>query len=184
LAVGGNNECPEVRMALYPPAALERAMRIQEVIMKAMDKQISWLAAAEIIGISARSMRRWKQRYDDYGYDGLYDHRLGRPSPKRVPVETVERVLALYREKYFDFNVRHFHEKLVEDEGITLSYTWVKKACRAGGGVPAADACARQGPYHRTGAYERETGLASALPGRSSSCSTAPCARPKYGTSG
>jgi transposase len=91
----------------YPLAAMERAMKIQEVIMRAMDKQISWLQAAEIIGVSARSMRRWRQRYQDKGYDGLYDHRLGRPSPKRVPVETVERVLSLYRKKYHDFNVSH-----------------------------------------------------------------------------
>jgi transposase len=120
-------------MALYPYAALERAMKIQAVILKAMSKQISWLAAAEIIGISPRSMRRWKQRYDDYGYDGLFDRRRGRPSPKRVPVETVERVLQLYREKYFDFNVRHFHEKLVEEEGIQISYTWVKMALQTAG---------------------------------------------------
>ncbi len=57
--------------------------------------------------ISDRSMRRWRQRYEEYGYDGLYDRRLKPPSPKEVPLATVERVLRLYREKYFDFNVRH-----------------------------------------------------------------------------
>jgi hypothetical protein len=67
-------------------------------------------------------------RYQEYGYDGLYDHRKRRPSPKRIPMETVEKVLQLYREKYFDFNVRHFHEKLVEEHGLTISYTWVKLA--------------------------------------------------------
>src|SRR4030043_1181978 len=117
----------------YPLAAMGRAMKIQEVILRAMSKQISWLAAAEIIGISDRSMRRWRERYQEFGYDGLFDRRLGRPSPKRVPVETVERVLSLYREKYFDFNVRHFHEKLVEEEGIQISYTWVKMALQTAG---------------------------------------------------
>jgi len=47
----------------------------------------------------------------------------GKPSPKRIPVETVERVLKLYREQYFDFNVRHFHEKLSEEHDFQLSYT-------------------------------------------------------------
>lgn len=117
----------------YPLAAMERAMKIQEVILKAMSKQISWLQAAEIIGISDRSMRRWRERYREFGYDGLFDRRLGRPSPQRVPVETVERILSLYRDQYYDFNVRHFHEKLVDEEGIDLSYTWVKTALQTAG---------------------------------------------------
>jgi hypothetical protein len=60
----------------------------------------------------------------------LYDRRKRRPSPKRVPLKTAETVLQLYREKYFDFSVRHFHEKLVEEHGIQISYTWVKAAWR------------------------------------------------------
>jgi hypothetical protein len=60
-------------------------------------------------------MRRWRERYEERGYDGLYDHRKRQPSPKRVPLKAAEKVLQLYREKYFDFNVRHFHEKLRED---------------------------------------------------------------------
>ena len=54
-------------------------------------------------------MRRWRERYQEFGYDGLFDRRQGRPSPKRVPVALVEQVLGLYRDRYFDLNVRHFH---------------------------------------------------------------------------
>jgi hypothetical protein len=50
-------------MAYYPGSALERAMKVQEVIMRAMSGEILWMDAAEIIGISARSMRRWKARF-------------------------------------------------------------------------------------------------------------------------
>src|SRR6266567_2382689 len=89
--------------------------------------------AAVIIGITDRQMRRWHGRYQKYGYDGLYDRRRGKPSPRRVPLETVEKVLSLYREKYFDFNVRHFHEKLRKDENIDLSYMWVKLALQGAG---------------------------------------------------
>jgi hypothetical protein len=73
--------------------------------------------------------RNWKRA----GFDGLYDHRHHRPSPKRVPVKTLDKVLELYRETYSDFNVRHFHEKLREEHGIHYSYTWVKKALQTSG---------------------------------------------------
>lgn len=120
-------------MVSYSKAAVERAMKVQEVILRAMAKKITWLQAAEIIGISDRSMRRWRERYEEFGYDGLLDRRTGQPSPKRVAVATVEQVLGLYGEKYFDLNVRHFHEKLREQHGIQLSYTWVKKALQVAG---------------------------------------------------
>jgi len=113
--------------------AWERAMKIQEVILRAMGKKITWWQAAEIIGISDRQMRRWHRRYEKYGYDGLWDRRRGRPSPRRVPLAQAEQVLQLYREQYFDFNVRHFHEKLREQHGIQLSYSWVKLALQGAG---------------------------------------------------
>jgi transposase len=116
--------------------AWERAMKIQEVILRAMAKRITWWQAAEIIGISERQMRRWHRRYEKWGYDGLWDRRRGEPSPRRVPLQTAQQVLRLYGEKYFDFNVRHFHEKLREQHGIALSYTWVKRALQGAGLVP------------------------------------------------
>jgi transposase len=120
-------------METYPRAAVERAMKVQEVIMRAMAKKITWTQAGEIIGLCDRQMRRWKERYIEFGYDGLFDHRLGKPSPKRVPMATVEEILRLYQEQYVDFNVRHFHEKLREQHHIRLSYTWVKRALQMAG---------------------------------------------------
>lgn len=108
-------------------------MKVQEVILRAIAKRMTWWQAAEVIGISDRQMRRWHRRWEKFGYDGLLDRRRGRPSLRRVPLERAERVLALYREKYFDFNVRHFHEKLREQHGIALSYTWVKLALQGAG---------------------------------------------------
>ena len=120
-------------MKLYPEAAMERAMKVQEVILRALAKRMTWWQAAEVLGISDRQMRRWRWRYEQHGYDGLYGRRRGTPSPRRVPLAVVERVLELYREKYFDLNVRHFHEKLREEHGIQLSYTWVKLALQGAG---------------------------------------------------
>src|SRR5467141_3708825 len=120
-------------MFSYPKAAVERAMKVQEVILRAMAKRITWWQAAEIIGISDRQMRRWRERYEEFGYDGLFDRRQGKPSPKRVPVALVEQVLGLYRDRYFDLNVRHFQEKLQHEHQIELSYTWVKLALQGAG---------------------------------------------------
>src|SRR5713226_5785900 len=120
-------------MKRYPEGAWERAMKVQEVILRAMAQRLTWWQAAEILGISVRSMRRWRWRYEQYGYDGLFDRRRGQPSPKRVPLKTVEEVLRLYQEQYPDFNVRHFHEKLSEEHQIQLSYTWVKLALQGAG---------------------------------------------------
>ncbi len=54
-------------MQTYPVAAMERAMKTQEVILRAMGKKISRWQAAESIGISDRQMRRWRQRYEEHG---------------------------------------------------------------------------------------------------------------------
>ena len=120
-------------MQQMTPAAVERAMKLQDVMLRAMAKRITWFQAAEILGISCRQMHRWHTRFEHEGYEGLFDRRRGVPSPKRVPLPTVEEVLRLYQEQYFDFNVRHFHEKLVEEHGIKLSYTWVKQALQGAG---------------------------------------------------
>jgi transposase len=108
-------------------------MKLQDVLLKAMAKKISWAAAAEIIGVSCRSMRRWRERLEQEGYSGLADRRKGKPSDKRVPLAQVEEVLRLYKETYYDLNIRHFHEKLREQHGIRLSYTWVQKALQGAG---------------------------------------------------
>lgn len=120
-------------MEAYPRAAMERAMKVQDVMLQAMAKKITWWQAAEILGISDRHMRRWRERYEEEGYNGLFDRRRGKPSRRRVPLATVEKVFALYREKYFDLNVQHFHEKLQGEHGIELSYTWVKQALQGAG---------------------------------------------------
>jgi len=125
-------------MRHYDQTAVERAMKVQEIILRAIAKRITWIQAAVIIGISARQMRRWLRRYQQYGYDGLFDRRRGKHSPRRVPLKDVEKVLGLYRDEYFDLNVRHFHEKLAEQHGITLSYTWVKEALQGAGLVKRA----------------------------------------------
>jgi len=58
---------------------------------------------------------------------------MGKASPRRIPVAVVEQVLGLYRDKYFDLNVKHYHEKLIEEHRLEVSYTWVKGLLQGAG---------------------------------------------------
>lgn len=129
----------------YSTTATVKAMKTQEVILRAVSGQILWIEAADIIGVSYRTMKRWKERYETYGYDGLFDRRMRRPSPKRVPLNELQTLLRLYRETYKGFNVTHFHEKIPEHE-IHRGYTCVKNALQTAGLV---------GPSPRRGKHRR-----------------------------
>jgi transposase len=122
----------EVLMA-YPAGAVERAMKAQEVILRAIGGQLTWIQAAEILGCSPRSIRRYRWRLQHLGYDGLLDRRRRRPSPKRAAVADVQRLLTLYRERYQGFNVRHFHQIARREHGVRFCYAFVKKALQAAG---------------------------------------------------
>src|SRR6476659_9601048 len=130
----------------YSAAEMERMMKVQDVLLKAMAKKITWWAAAEIIGVTDRTMRRWRERLEKFGYEGLADRRKGKPSPRGIPVATVEKVLGLYKETYYDLNIRHFHEKLRDEHGLHLSYTWVQKALQGAGLVAKRH---KRGPHRR-----------------------------------
>jgi transposase len=120
----------------YPVGAVERAMKVQEVILRALSGEFTWPQAADILGRSPRSIRRLRWRYEHYGYDGLVDRRRQTPSAKRAPVAEVERLLHLYRAHYQGFNVRHFLRKARRDHGVPFCYAFVKKALQGAGLVP------------------------------------------------
>ncbi len=117
----------------YPKGVVERAMKVQEVIVRALAGKLTWLQAADILGRSPRSIRRLRWRLEHYGYDGLFDRRRQTPSPKRAPVGEVQRLLALYRDRYQGFNVRHFHQLARRQHGVRFCYAFVKKALQAAG---------------------------------------------------
>jgi transposase len=117
----------------HTQAAWERAMKMQEVILKALSGEIHWFRAAEILGMSPRALRRWRVGFEKYGYTGLLDGRRREPSIRRAPIEEVERILGLYRETYRGWNVRHFHQTVKREHGVKLSYTSVKKLLQEAG---------------------------------------------------
>jgi transposase len=102
--------------------------------------------AAELLGMSERTFRRWTRRYDEEGEAGLLDRRLGQASGKRVPADRAEEVERLYRERYQGFTVKHFHEHLIKDHGFGWGYTWLKLHLQWAGVVPKAP---RKGAHRR-----------------------------------
>src|SRR5206468_3588776 len=70
---------------LYAAAAVERAMKIQQVIVRALSGAITWLQAADILGLDPRSVRRWRARYEAGGPVALYDRRRVRPARRQAP---------------------------------------------------------------------------------------------------
>ena len=118
---------------VFTAAAVERAMKIQEVLMRALSGTITWLQAADILGLAPRSVRRWRARYEAGGRVALYDRRCLRPSRRKAPAPEVQRILRLYRERFAGWNVRHFYRFARRDHAVTLSYSFVKLALQEAG---------------------------------------------------
>ena len=115
-----------------------RLMKFEEVYGRTHRGGLSQAEAAEVLGVSERTFRRWRDRYEAEGADGLYDRRLGRVSARRAPVDEVARVLELFDTRYWDLTAKHFHEKLVADHGFKRSYNWLRLSLQAHGRRRAA----------------------------------------------
>ena len=127
----------------YPVAAVERAMTIHQALLHALHGRQTWLQVADVIGLSPRTVRRWRVRLERFGVPGLLDRRHRTPSLRRVPLVELQRILRLYRERYQGFNMRHFHQLARRDHGVTFSYTLVKTALQTAGLVPKGRARGR-----------------------------------------
>jgi transposase len=121
-------------------------MKFEEVYGRSYRGDLSQLEAAEVLGISERTFRRWRDRYEAAGAEGLYDRRLGRASARRAGVDEVMAVLELFDTRYWDFTAKHFWEKLVADHGFERSYNWVRLTLQARGRVQPAP---RRGAHRR-----------------------------------
>lgn len=109
-------------------------MKVHEVLMRAVSRELSWIQAADILGCSARSLRRWKLRFQQSGVAGLVDGRTrGHGSARRVTQRDLEPLLRLYRERYAGFNVRHFCSIARREHGLAWSYSFVRQALQRAG---------------------------------------------------
>ena len=96
------------------------------------------IEAAEMLGVSERTFRRWRDRLSDEGPEGLRDRRIGTPSGRRAAEDEILRMLGLYRQHYADFTVKHFHEQLVKRHDYKLGYTVTKLQLHRAGRVKPA----------------------------------------------
>jgi hypothetical protein len=139
-----------------------RYMKRSEVILKAIDGKITWIQAAQILGISDRQMRRLKARYMKIGFNGIIDRRIQKKPHNLVPGTVIKEILDLYRTTYFDFNVKHFHEEITRNHGITQGYTWTKNVLQQAGLI-AKDS--KRGPHRKKRERKPLTGMMLHLDG-------------------
>jgi len=123
-----------------------RAMRFENLLDRHERGDLSQLEAAEMLGVSERTFRRWRDRFREDGEEGLLDRRVGKPSPRRAPESELARARRLYEEMYGGFTVKHFHEKLVKRHDYKLCYTVTRLALQHGGLVRPAP---RRGAHRR-----------------------------------
>ena len=123
-----------------------RMLKFRDVLSRWERRELSMLEASELLGMSERQFRRYRDRFEEEGEAGLVDRRLGKPSPKRITTAEVDRVLELYRTVYWGWNVKHFHEHGVRDHNFTWGYTWTKTQLHAVGLVERAK---RRGAHRR-----------------------------------
>jgi len=123
-----------------------RVMTKQQVMLKAINGEITWIQAAEILRVT-RHMRRMRNAVRHEGFGELIDRR-GTPGARRlrIPLEVINELCRLKREVYPDFSVRHFYEKATEKHGLGLSYNWARLVLQEAGVVEKAPG---RGQYHR-----------------------------------
>ena len=123
-----------------------RMKKFRDVLSRWERKELSGLEAGELLGVSERQFRRYRDRYEEDGLAGLADKRLGKASLRRVPVDEIAWMLDQYRSQYWGWNVKHFHEHLQKHHGFSWGYTWVKTQLHAAGLVERAK---RRGAHRR-----------------------------------
>ena len=121
-------------------------VRFEEALARYRKRRLTAEEAAEVLGMSGRNFRRLADRYEEEGIDGLRDRRIGKPSPRRAPAAELTRMQRLYQERYRDFNVKHFHEHLVEHHDYKLGYTVTRLALQSAGLVAKAT---QRGPHRK-----------------------------------
>ena len=115
-----------------------KQMRFEELYGRRHRRELPMAEAAEILGVTERTFRRWSGRYDTEGVEGLQDRRLGRASGRAVPVDEALRMVTLYESQYTGWTVKHFHERWQAEHGGHRSYSWTKKTLQAAGQVVRA----------------------------------------------
>jgi transposase len=120
--------------------------KFESVLDRVHDRELSQMQAAEILGMSERTFRRWRDRHEAEGLSGLFDRRLGKASARRVPVDEIAWMVEQYRTVYTGWTVKHFHDHLRRHHDFRWGYTWTKTQLHAAGLVTKSP---RRGAHRR-----------------------------------
>jgi Winged helix-turn helix len=123
-----------------------RMLKFRDVLSRWERRELSMMEAGELLGMSERQFRRYRERFEEEGEAGLIDRRLGKPSEKRIEAFEIDRMLELYRTVYRGWNVKHFYEHGVRDHKFSWGYTWTKTQLHTAGLVERAK---RRGAHRR-----------------------------------
>src|SRR3974377_1261091 len=123
-----------------------RMIKFMDVLGGYEAGDITQLEAAELLGVGERTFRRWRERYEDEGAAGLLDRRLGKVSPKRVPLQCLDEVESLYRNRFPGFTAKHVRDHLVKHYAFSWGYTWTKTFLQSKGLLKKAP---RRGAHRR-----------------------------------
>ncbi|MDH4088097.1 MAG: helix-turn-helix domain-containing protein [Nitrospira sp.] len=115
-----------------------RPMRFEELYERRQRRELTIVEAADILGVTERTFRRWSARYEAEGLAGLEDRRIGQASARAVPVDEVLQMVTLYETCYTGWTVKHFHERWHYEHGGARSYTWTKNRLQRAGHVARA----------------------------------------------
>lgn len=108
--------------------------------------RLSQLDAAALLGCSERQFRRYRDRFNEEGAEGLKDRRLGRPSARAIAASERAEMLALYRNRHRGWTAKHFHDWGKRHHGFWWGYTWTKTQLHAAG---LLDRAPRRGAHRR-----------------------------------
>ena len=117
-----------------------RKMRFLEVFKGWTESRLTQEEAARILGVCARTFRRYLSRHAQLGADGLLDKRISQPSHRKAPVDEVMKLKRIYLQRYDGWIWKHFHAWHRKEHGGQRSYSWVKKTLQAHGAVPPCPA--------------------------------------------
>jgi transposase len=112
-----------------------RKMRFEEAYEGWRERRLTQEEAARLLGVHERTFRRYIDRYEEAGLEGLVDRRLAQISHRRAPVDEVMRVTEQYRHRHLGWNAKHFYA-WYRREGGGRSYTWVKSRLQEADLVP------------------------------------------------
>ena len=115
-----------------------RQMRVEELYARRQRRDLTMAEAAEMLGVTERTFRRWSTRYETEGIEGLEDRRLGQASARAVPVDEALQMVTLYESQYTGWTVKHFSERWQAEHGGQRSYTWTKNRLQIAGHVDRA----------------------------------------------